>query len=63
LTEKLIDCLQNYLDEYFVFCTEAGITPIISRTHLQYEQLKKEAGEELIKQIQWAFSNYQKEIF
>lgn len=61
-SEKFIDHLQNCLDEYFV-CTEAGITPIISRTHLQYEQLKKEAGEELIKKIQVAFSNYQKEIF
>lgn len=62
-SENLIDHLQNYLDEYFVYCAEAGITPIISRAHLQYEQLKKEAGEELIKQIQITLSNYQKEIF
>lgn len=62
-SEKLIDDLQNYLDEYFVFCSEAGITPITSRTSLQYQQIKKEAGEELIKQIQVTLSNYQKEIF
>ncbi|WP_342220401.1 hypothetical protein [Rickettsiella endosymbiont of Miltochrista miniata] len=62
-SEKLIDDLQNYLDGYFVFCSEAGITPITSRTSLQYQQIKKEAGEELIQQIQVALSNYQKEIF
>lgn len=61
-SEKLIDHLQNYLDEYFVYCAEAGITPITSRTHLQYQQFKKGAGEELVKQIKLTLSNYQKEI-
>lgn len=61
-SEKLINHLQNYLDEYFVYCAEAGITSIISRTALQYRLLKKEAGNELVEQIKLTLANYQKEI-
>lgn len=61
-SEKLIDHLQNALDEYFVYCAEAGITSSISRASLHYHQIKKETGNELLEQIKLILSNYQKEI-
>lgn len=61
-SEKLIDNLQNYLDAYFAYCAGAGMVPIIPSIPLQYQQIKKEAGNELIGKIKWVLSSYQKEI-
>lgn len=61
-SEQLIERLQNYLDEYFAHCAEAGVIFIAPMTNLQYQQVKKEAGKDLLRQITQTLSSYQREI-
>lgn len=61
-SKQLIERLQNYLDEYFAHCAEAGMTLIAAMTNGQYQQLKQAAGNDLLWQIAGALSRYHKEI-